>query len=96
MIYSVFDGKEFSFYHCYVYDMMNRFENDFLSPISIYMRDWGDYIILDTSIYNDEYGILIYEQILKDIIESVIIRSQCIMILSIYWKKRKMIWKSIY
>ena len=56
--------------------MMNRFVNDFLSPI--YMRDWGDYIILDTSIYNDEYGILIYEQ---DIVESVIIRSQCIMIL---------------
>ena len=79
IIYSVFDGKEFSFYHCYVYGMMNRFVNDFLSPI--YMRDWGDYIILDTSIYNDEYGVLIYKQIVKDIVESVIIRSQCIMIL---------------
>ena len=76
MIYCMSNGKEFSFCQCYIYS------NDFLSPI--YMRDQDGNIILNTSICNNEYIVLIYKQILKDIDEFVIITSQCIRILLIY------------
>ena len=50
MIYPSFDGKEFGFYKCYVYGMVNRFGNDFLSPIYIRDGDGDGCFILDTSI----------------------------------------------
>jgi len=69
MIYPTSDGEEFGFHKCYLYGMVNRFGNDFLFPI--YIRDQGSYFILNTSICNDKHSVLIYERILKDIIESV-------------------------
>ena len=45
------------------------------------MRDQGGYFILDTSVCNNKHGVLIYERILKDIVESITMRGQCARIL---------------
>ena len=78
MIYPVFNSKEFDFCRCDIYSIVNSLGNDFL--ISIYMRDQSSYFILDTSIYNDKNSVLTYEEILKNIVESIVMRSQCVRI----------------
>ena len=86
MIYPISNRKKFSFHKWYIHGMVNRSGDNFLSPI--YMRDQSGYIILNTSICNNKHSVLIFKQIPDDIVESITMRSQCIRILLIYWKKK--------
>ena len=78
MIFPVFNSKEFDFYRCDIYSMVNSLGNNFLT--SIYIRDQSGYFILDTSIYNDKNSVLTYKEILKNIVESIVMRIQCVRI----------------
>ena len=78
MIYPVFNGKEFDFYKCDIHGVVNNLGNDF--PTSIYIRDQSGFFILNSNNYNDKNSILIYEGILKNIIKSIVMRSQYVRI----------------
>ena len=54
------------------------------------------YIYSIVNKFGNDFIFPIYKWILDDIVQSVTMRSQCVRILLIYQKKRKMIWKSIY
>ena len=78
MIYPAFNGKEFDFYRCDIYGIVNNLGNDFLT--SLYIKDQSGYFILNSSNYNDKNSILTYKEILKNIIKSIIMKSQYIRI----------------
>ena len=46
MIYSISDGKKFSFGEVYIGCMMNCFSNNFLTSMNV--EDQGGYIVFDT------------------------------------------------
>jgi len=59
MIDFTFDSKEFSFDGIYIGYIMNWFGDNFLTSTNV--RDQGGYVVFNTHICYDKYGILFYK-----------------------------------
>ena len=92
-INTISNSKEFSFGRCYIYCMINIFNNNIL--ISTNMWDQHGDIVLNTNIRDNKYHVLISKGILIDRIKFVIISSFCIGVFLANWMKRKTIRESI-
>jgi len=73
MVNSISNGEKLGFYRCYIHYIMNRFGNNLLISIDIW--DQSGYIVFDTSVWDDEHDVLIYEWVLIDVLKSVTISS---------------------
>jgi len=93
-INTISNSEEFSFSGYYIYIMMNFFDNNILIFTNI--QNWYGHFVLNTSIRDNKYYVLISKRILIDGIKFVIMSSFCISIFSVNWIKRKTIRKSIY
>jgi len=73
MINPTSDSKEFSFSRVDVSCIMSGFSDDFLTSAS--MRDQDSYVIFNTYICYDKYGVLFDKRVFVDVVQSVLISS---------------------
>jgi len=89
LINPISNGKKFCFSKYDIYSMMNCFCNNIL--IIIYMWNWSNDIILDTSIGYNYNIVWVWDGIIKDFIKFLSVSGLGFCILVIYYMEKKMI-----